>query len=228
MRGKLESAALKIDDMRLRPDIIYNFLIINHALHNGPCPPPFDEVNRLIATHSVAAHVKKYARACLDTEIEKRSAPSDIANVRSHAQSNEQRLDNEDPLGDMSQDGDALPPHMVPIGLFESNPQPMEAVIQGISRAFLEGKGGNGDDNPIPDIAASGANGDTVYLQRENNICSDYGGAADVIYNTWWPLMPLRRGFTRGAPIPDAKMRQVFLYFDNRFATDLLLTSNRL
>ena len=244
MRGKLESAALKIDDMRLRPDIIYNFLIINHALHNGPCPPPFDEVNRLIATHSVAAHVKTYARACLDTEIEKRSAPSDIANVRSHAQSNK---DNEDPLGDI--DGDALPPHMVPIGLFESNPQPMEAVIQGISRVFLEGEGGNGDDNPIPDIAASGgnegeggngddnpiqgiaasipgiaasgANGDTIYLQRDIDICSDYGGAADVIYKTWWPLMPLRRGFTRGASIPDAKMRQVFLYFDNRFATDL-------
>ena len=162
VRGKLELAALKIDDLRLRPDVIYNFLTINHAMHNGPCPPPFDEVIRLITTHSVAAHIKNNARACLDTAIEKRSAPSDIANVRSHAQSNEQRMENEDPLGDTSQDSDALPPHMVPIGLFESNPQPMEAVIQGISRAFTEGEGGNGDDNPIPDIAASGANGNTA------------------------------------------------------------------
>ena len=71
-------------------------------------------------------------------------------------------MENEDPLGDTSQDSDALPPHMVPIGLFESNPQPMEAVIQGISSAFTEGEGGNGDDNPIPDIAASCANGNTA------------------------------------------------------------------
>ncbi len=35
--------------------------------------------------------------------------------------------------------------------------------------------------------------------------------------------MPLQRGFFKGKSIPDGKWRQVFLYFDNRFAHDLAL-----
>ena len=220
VREKLEAAALKVDDMRLRPDVIFNFLTINHVLHNGPCPPTIDEVIRLIEEHSVTRHIKDNARIMVDTEIEQASAASDIANVRSHAQAKDQRLSNEDPLEEMTPGDDALPPNMVPIGLFESNPQPMESVIKGISRIFTEGEGGNGIDIPIQVVRPQDSTGN-MYLQRESSICSDYGGAADVLYKSWWPLMPLRRGFVRNASIPDAKMRQVFLYFDNRFAHDM-------
>ncbi len=100
-------------------------------------------------------------------------------------------------------------------------------MIKGISRIFTEGEGGNGDDNAIPDVIPQESSG-SMYLQRENNICSDYGGAADVIYKTWWPLMPLRRGFVKYASIPDTKMRQVFLYFDNRFAHDMSCFTRRI
>ena len=220
VQGKLEQSALKIEDLRLRPDVIYNFLSINNLLHNGTSAPTIDEIGRLIADHSLALHIKEHARIVIDTEIEEASAASDIANVRSHAQSNEQRLTNEDPMEDLIPEDDALPPNMVPIGLFESNPQPMEAVIKGISRIFTEGEGGNGDDNPVPDALPQESTG-SMYLQRGNDICRDYGGAADIIYKTWWPLMPLRRGFVKNASIPDSKMRQVFLYFDNRFAHDM-------
>ena len=89
VREKLEAAALKVDDMRLRPDVIFNFLTINHVLHNGPCPPTIDEVIRLIEEHSVATHIRDNARHMVDTEIEQASAASDIANVRSHAQAND-------------------------------------------------------------------------------------------------------------------------------------------
>jgi len=222
VRGKLEQSALMIDDLRLRPDVLFNFLTINHKLHNGPCPPTIEEVCCLIAEHSLSAHIKDNARSVVDTQIEEESAASDIANVRSHAQSTNIRLTNEDPLEDTIHENDALPPHMLPIGLFESNPQPMEAVIKGISRIFIEGEGGNGDDNPIRDISSQ-AHTENIYMQREANICTDYGGAADVLYKTWWPLMPLRRGFVRNASIPDTKMRQVFMYFDNRFAHDMSL-----
>ncbi len=96
-------------------------------MHNGPSAPSIDEVIRLIAEHSVAAHIKENARIMVDTEVEQASEASDIAYVRSHAQSNEQRLSNEDPLEAMSPEDDAVPPNMVPIDLFESNPQPMES-----------------------------------------------------------------------------------------------------
>jgi hypothetical protein len=49
-----------------------------------------------------------------------------FANVRSHAQANDQRLSNEDPLEEMTPGDDALPPNMVPIGLFESPSMRME------------------------------------------------------------------------------------------------------
>jgi hypothetical protein len=53
VREKLEQAALKIDDLRLRPDVLLNFMTINHKLHNGACPPTIEEVDRLIADRAL-------------------------------------------------------------------------------------------------------------------------------------------------------------------------------
>ena len=230
MQEKLERAALKIDDLRLRPDVIYNFLTLNHLLHNGPSVPSIEEIIQLIAEHSLEAHVKKHASHMHDTSIEAQTAPSDIANVRSHAQTDDLL---EDPEGDTAvAQGQDLPPSMVPIGLFELEPQQMDAVIEGIQRLVKEGEGGNAEDNPRLDNPAHAednprldnpapnTNASSLHLQREDRLLSDYTGAADVIYKTWWCLMPLRRGFVKGKSIPDAKWRQVFLYSDNRFAHD--------
>ena len=51
----------------------------------------------------------------------------------------------------------------------------------------------------------------------------DYGGAPEAIYSVWWPLIPLRRGFPPEKAIPRGRWRQLFLYFDNRFANNLEL-----
>ena len=40
------------------------------------------------------------------------------------------------------------------------------------------------------------------------------------MYKAYWPLMPLRRGFTPGKCIADSKWRQLFLFHDNRFCHD--------
>jgi hypothetical protein len=143
--------------------------------------------------------------------------------VRSHAQAANYRNDVDDPEADQVAEGEALPPSLVPIGLFELEPQQMDALLKGIERLVIEGDGGNADDNPhvvpaIPDTTAR-----SISLQREDRICSDYNEAPDVLYKAWGPLMPLRRGFVNGKSIPDGKWRQVFLYFDNRFAHDLPL-----
>ena len=251
MQEKLERAALKIDDLRLRPDVIYNFLMLNHLLHDGPPVPSIEDIIELIEEHSLAAHVERHASFMHDTSIEEKTAPSDIANVRSHAQTEEDCL-NEDPEGDTAvtqghdfphedPEGDIavaevqdLEPSMVPIGLFELEPQQMDAVIKGIHRLVTEGEGGNAEDNPQNDNREGGnaennsqddnpdpeTNARSIHLQREDRILSDYQSVANIIYKTWWCLMPLRRGFVKGKSIPDAKWRQLFLYFDNRFAHD--------
>jgi hypothetical protein len=81
-------------------------------------------------------------------------------------------------------------------------------------------EGVNTEDNPPVDNTAPDTNASAIHLQREDRLLSDYQGAADIIYKTWWCLMPLRRGFVKGKSIPDAKWRQLFLYYDNRFAHD--------
>ena len=225
MRQKLEDVALKIDDFRLRPDVIFNFLTINHMLHNGPPVPSMEEVSRLIAEHSFTAHLKQYARCVTDTTVDKKTSPSDVANVRYSAQSAEHINGIEEEQGNPVSDDETLPPFMSSFGLLEMQPQQIDAVIEGIHRVVIEGEGGNADDNNTsrPDVPIPVSNPRTLHLQREDNLLNDYQGAADVMYKTWWSLLPLRRGFVKGKSIPDAKWRQVMLYYDNRFAQDISL-----
>jgi len=218
MRSKLEQAALLIDDFRLRPDVIFNLLSINHVLHNGPPVPDIDEIVQLIKEHSLALHIEHNASSMIDTAVEKATTPSDVANVRSHAAQYSNDFD--DPEAHKVAEGQALPPSLVPIGLFELEPQQMDALLKGIEALVIEGAGGNADDNPRVDPAIPEATTRDIILQREDRICSDYNDASDVLYKAWGPLMPLRRGFVKGKSIPDGKWRQVFLYFDNRFAHD--------
>ena len=226
-RQKLEDAALKIDDFRLRPDVIFNFMTINKYLHNGPDVPNIEEVMKMLSDHSFVAHVKKNARCVIDTTVEKRTTPSDVANVRLPSQSAQHRNDVEDPTADEGTDGEAVAPCIASIGLLHVRPQEMSAVLEGIHKIVIEGDGGNApDNNPHQqeemsnNATASGSNTRSLHIQREDSVMNDYAGAADVIYKTWWSLIPLRRGCVKGRSIPDGKWRQVMLYHDNRFAHD--------
>ena len=49
---------------------------------------------------------------------------------------------------------------------------------------------------------------------------NDYLGGPEMMYKAYWPLMPLRRGFTPRKCIADSKWRQLFLFHDNRFCHD--------
>jgi hypothetical protein len=228
LRNKLEEVALKIDDFRLRPDVIFNFLTINKHLHNGPDVPCLEEVTKMIAENSFETHVKKHARVVVDTTVEKSTTASDvIANVRLPAQSAKHCNDAEDADADNSIEGESLAPYIASVGLLHVKPQEMSAVLEGIHKIVTEGDGGNAPDNPLQsaDImpiqgSAQENNARTMHLQREDTLLNDYTGAADVMYKTWWSLMPLRRGFVKGRSIPDGKWRQVMLYYDNRFAHD--------
>ncbi len=168
MRSKLEQAALMIEDLRLRPDVIFNLLSINHVLHNGPPVPDIDEIVQLIGEYSLALHIKQHARSMIDTAVEKATTPFDVANVRSHAQAAKSRNDIDDPEADKVAEGQALPPSLVYIGLFELEPQQMDALLKGIERLVIEGDGGNADDNPRVDPTIP----DTTCLPRHVLFCT--------------------------------------------------------
>ena len=51
-QGHLEKTAIKIDDCRLRDDVLYNFLMIKHVLHGSEMPPKIELVQEMINKHS--------------------------------------------------------------------------------------------------------------------------------------------------------------------------------
>ena len=61
-QGHLEKTAIKIDDYRLRDDVLYNFLMIKHVLHGSEMPPKIELVQEMINKHSnIAQHVQERA-----------------------------------------------------------------------------------------------------------------------------------------------------------------------
>ena len=132
-QGKLERAALKIDDLRLRPHVIFNFLTLRFALHGGKAPPTLEDVKRLMAEHGgLPAHIAKHARRVYDVGVERATAASDVAGVRSAAQSADQSADADDAEAEAAPPGEALAPRLSGAGVLEFAPQDMGAVIAGI------------------------------------------------------------------------------------------------
>ena len=59
-QGQLEKIALRIDDFRLRPEVIYNFLLIKHVLHGTEKTPAIELVKAMINTHgNITQHVRE-------------------------------------------------------------------------------------------------------------------------------------------------------------------------
>ena len=77
-QGHLEKTAIKIDDCRLRDDVLYNFLMIKHVLHGSEMPPKIELVQEMINKHSnIAQHVQekamRMAHDTSDMEMERSS-----------------------------------------------------------------------------------------------------------------------------------------------------------
>ena len=67
-----------------------------------------------------------------------------------------------------------------------------------------------------------------LQLKRGEKALNDYLGGPEMMYKAYWPLMPLRRGFTPGKCIADSKWRQLFLFHDNRFCHNQTISSSML
>ena len=223
-QGKLESAALKIDDLRLRPEVLFNFLTIRATLHGEACPPPIQEVERMITECDMRSRLRANASRVISDAIVQQTKPSDIAGVRACAQS---RVND----GDSEEDDDKEEPEMQHVGVIEFHEQEMSAVLNGLEsvvqkRGPSEGSGGEGcstavvGDNPLPPSGDPPPKASRLELQRESRPLDDYMGDAEALYGAWWPQFILKRGVVPGKAVRKKKLRHLFCYYDNRFAHD--------
>ena len=147
-REKLEAAAMKIDDLRLRPDVIANFLTIRNKLHGGTPPPSKDVVEEIFAKHGgLQQHIKKHVRCMYDTAIERATTPSDIAGNRSAAQSEAQAALADDAEAAALPPGAKLAPTMNRVGVLEFAKQETAAIIDAIEVAMCAESEGGGDED---------------------------------------------------------------------------------
>ena len=174
-RSKLERTALQLDDLRLRPELIYNFLQLRAVVTGSGPPPPIEEIAALIKPADGPSAVEAHVRATAEMAsvgaagAERAVAGSDVAGVRANAQCDAHRQaageeDEEDGEGE----GRLL---MQTAGVLSIADQEMEAVIEGIAAAVADaqedgevGEGGDGeggdrdgrDGDRLPQLVAAG------------------------------------------------------------------------
>tara|TARA_B100000524_G_scaffold210431_1_gene110069 strand:+ start:365 stop:730 length:366 start_codon:yes stop_codon:yes gene_type:complete len=96
-QGQLEKAALKIGDLRLRPEVVHNFLQLDVDHQSSPSwrsrpgdPPTLAQIRELFVAHGgIVEHMKMACRVTDEQaiDVELRSQPSDTAAVCLQAQS---------------------------------------------------------------------------------------------------------------------------------------------
>ena len=202
-RTKLEQAALKIRDLRLRPHVLYNALYLRHMLHGDTPPPPRDEVVALVAEHGdVRAHIAAHARHSEEEGVERAAAGSDHNQVRTSAQSKglaaAEADDNE--AADAPVD-EGLEPQLEASGLFEYSHQDVSAVIAGIDRCCT-GEADAAAANGEADAAA--ANGDDDDADVDDDDADDGTSHFPDTYHTLTSLLPPARSHVSPCTCPCA------------------------
>ena len=114
---RLERAALRIPDFRLRPVVLFNFLTLRAELHGDEPPPDMARMRQMLADYDVRAELRRRTSHIESDELEIANQASDVAAVRGNAQPE--------------------PTHtlMDHVGVFEHQEQGMQAVIDGLAAA---------------------------------------------------------------------------------------------
>ena len=245
-QGKLERAALLIDDLRLRPEVLFNFLTIDAAVHGNAPPPPIAEIKRMITECDVRARMRANASHVTSDAIVQLTKPSDIAGVRTSAQSDAQATADDEPETeeDDNTNAEEVALDMEHVGVVEFHEQDMAAVINGLDTVVRKqapstppvtdaGPNGSSADANVPVDGGGSSNSaadvnrppdaQRLEIQRDGTPLDDYMGDAEALYGAWWPLFILRRGVLPGKAIRKKKLRHLFCYYDCRFAHDMQL-----
>jgi hypothetical protein len=201
---RLERSAILLDDLVLRPEVIFNHLKMRHILRGGPAYPTHAEIKKVLEEYNTEHFVRTNARRVDDDiqTVEKANTASDIAGVRENTDSlmNTEEKD----LGSDTDEG----PSMQSVGVHEHQDQHMGSVIQGIEESIR--KTGEAPSKEIKLLRAAGP-------------LNDYNQSAMALYQTWWPLFPLQQGLQPDRALSKQKYRHLFLYYDNRFAQNIPL-----
>jgi hypothetical protein len=212
----LEQSALKVDDLRLRGHVLYNYSLMRSVLRAlGDAPPPIGEILRWI---DESGGVLKTARH-LDENIDKAAAPDDGSNVRAGA-SKEARA------AAAADDGAARrketpPPFLESVGVMKVPEQEMGAVINSIADAF-DNEADEADGTSQPPAPPQPSAKD-IAMRRADDPCDDYTGVSTSLYAAFWSLLILGRGLARDQALPGQKYRHMMTYYDNRMADCLPL-----
>ena len=255
--GNLERKALQLVDFRLRPDIIFNWQQImtqvpddrhvdekrRPAKEQGSMKwAPFNEMceENFPAGALNTEALQKMAREqrikkINNTVVEDSVAASDVANVRTEAQSDAARVAAGDAGGDSH-----VPVSYVGVG--KAPAQTVDSVLAGLERTIRAAVDSDdeaddtiaNDDAAAPKPVATTAPTTAttapttappfeVQLLRSTMPINDYERGSEILYGGWSHLFPRARGFQRKRTVTKFRMRQMFLYYDNRFADDTRL-----
>ena len=249
---RLEKSLLKIDDMRFRPDVLYNMAVVRHRLRGAAAPPAYGDVERWVRTHRgiIAENT-----SVIDDKIEIAAMPDDVNNVRedaSRAAASEVGAERARAAGaddgagaagaDRASGGDAdgtdideepAPAHNV-FGCSRPCSVGMDTVVGEIAKMFSgRGNGGDGDDGAGDEGGRVGDNGDGdsdsaaagrgVAMQRADEPRDDYTHGGANVMRAFWPLFVLGRGLPLTRTLNKEDYRHLMRYYDLRFARDLFL-----
>ena len=210
----LEKSALKVDELQLRAHVLYNYALMRarlRGLHDDP--PPLSLIQRWIQE---SGGVLKSARH-LDMNIEAAAAPDDGNNVRAGASKEARRAAAADDGAAHCQRQEALPPFLESVGLMKVPEQEMGAVVNSIADA-LEKEADAADDNTPTQQTNLPPSVPNIAMQRADDPSDDYAGISTSLYEAFWALFMLGRGFERDRALPDSKYRHLMLFYDNRMS----------
>jgi len=244
----LERAALQLDDVRLRPAVVHNFLLLLHQLHghHGEPPATFAQVAELLARVPPEERVRRcLQRVVVDTskDINEARRRSDIAGVRTHAQTAAQRRqagggggasrtcashvdsdsysDDDDHHHDAAaaDDDDHGGPSVLRtgcVGVFGNYDVGMDTVFTALEEAVAH-------DEARAEQRRNGAVPPPLEVRRGEDPLNDYDGAAEATYDAFWHTFILRQGLRAMVPVTTQVWRRVFLHASCRPAHSELL-----
>ena len=233
----LHAAAMQIEDIKCTVPGLYNGFQLARLLRGatedalphmtqGEQKACTETLERLHSEHVASAQHKDDVTSMA---VETLSAGSDIANVGANARSASRADTANDLAAAAAPAGEGLAPRMHSVGVFEAVQLGMADIVGGVARACRRETPGEDRQDPpatlaaaahasdpqAPAAASSAADG-TVRIESGEDPLDDYGGHADILYEAFWPLFPLRRGLVGGKP-PNKKLsRRLMTYYDAR------------
>ena len=187
-------------DLALRPHVLWTELYMRAALHGEeiifegkPIQEQYAAVKGLIDSFNATEQIKKRCvQEIHSTAIERCTQASDIANVRSHAQSGvHSALEDLDAEATSHQaDQYELDPHLSHVGIFDRHDRKESNTLSGVADladAVLSGPVEGVGSVDTPGVTESGERTrEPLVLRRDEIALDDYESAAEVLYSSCW------------------------------------------